>query len=107
MFESAWESASDIVADERGNGAAIFFDLNGTLCDSFQLGYQATKDVLGDGNLLSEDDYRKNSKFCTPERLARHVGLRPGTEQFRNVGMELGEKFNSLYISRVNKDTAP
>ena len=87
--------------------AAILFDLDGTLCDSFQLGFQATKEVLGSEHTITATDYHQGTKFCTPERLARHVGLQPGTVEFETVGKRLGKKFDDLYISRVSKDTTP
>eukprot|EP00945_MAST-04E_sp_MAST-4E-sp1_P008813 g8813.t1 len=108
-FESAWASVAGVVGGggEGGSCAAILFDLDGTLCDSFQLGFQSTKEVLGVDYPITEDDYHQGTKFCTPERLARHVGLVPGTDDFQRTGKRLGESFDKLYIAKVSKETAP
>ncbi|KAG8457058.1 hypothetical protein KFE25_004369 [Diacronema lutheri] len=82
---------------------AVLWDLDGTLCDSFRLAFDATQDVLAArGHAgVSEAEYHACTRYATPERLARHVGLRPGDAAFERVGAELGGAFDALYISKA------
>lgn len=88
---------------------AVLWDLDGTLCDSFRLAFDATQDVLAQhGHApVSEAEYHSCTRYCTPERMARHLGLQPGDESFDRVGRELGSEFDALYISKVSPHTAP
>ena len=51
----------------------IIFDIDGTLCDSFQLGFSATNTVLQKNGIraITADEYHAGTKWTTPERLAR------------------------------------
>ena len=72
---------SSLVAPEaatHGNdfvAKAIIFDIDGTLCNSWKLGFSATQTVLG--REITEGEYHAGTCWSTPERLARHVGLKP------------------------------
>ena len=99
----------------------VIFDIDGTLADSWNLGYQATLTVLTDyhnkNNVEEEQhtpetypltaaEYHYGCRYTTPERLARHVGLEPGHESFESVGEDLGSKFDDYYVQLVDKKTA-
>ena len=86
----------------------VCWDVDGTLADSFLLGYSATKDVLRQAGYAepSGDEYHAYCIYTTPVRLARHAGLEPGTDEFEQIGADLGRKFDDMYIDLVSTDTA-
>ena len=86
----------------------VCWDVDGTLADSFNLAFTATKDVLGGAGykIPSGDEYHEYTKYTTPERLASHARLEPGTEEFERVGAELGQQFDDMYIALVSTETA-
>jgi len=105
--------------DERVKG--VIFDIDGTLADSWNLGYQATKTVLSEYHNnnndketqhtpetypLTSEEYHFGCRYTTPERLARHVGLEPEHPSFEEVGEDLGSKFDDYYVKLVDKQTA-
>ena len=103
----------------NGGIRGVVFDIDGTLADSWNLGYQATLTVLTDYHNtkseekltpetypLTSEEYHYGCRFTTPERLARHVGLEPGQAQFEEVGEELGKQFDDYYVQLVDKKTA-
>ncbi|KAL3765829.1 hypothetical protein ACHAW5_004146 [Stephanodiscus triporus] len=114
----------------EGNDAVlgIIFDIDGTLADSWNLGYRATLTVLagyhnerqlgdGDGDRslsrhtpetypLTPEEYHFGCRYTTPERLARHVGLEPDHPSFDSVGEDLGRKFDEYYVALVDMKTA-
>ena len=119
--------------DDDGGVLGIIFDIDGTLADSWNLGYQATLTVLagyhnercddGDGDCdgegastttrhtpetypLTSEEYHFGCRYTTPERLARHVGLEPGHPSFVAVGGDLGGKFDEYYVRLVDRTTA-
>lgn len=85
--------------------AAVLWDVDGTLSDSFQLGFGATKTVLERNGVasISDADYHAGTKFTTPRRLAWHVTGNPDDP----VGASLGQQFDELYVGLVSRDTAP
>lgn len=89
----------------------VIFDIDGTLCNSFQLGYSATNTVLQNNGFktVTADEYHAGTKWTTPERLARHCGLDPVRDQiaFKALGAKLGAEFDNLYIGLVSTETAP
>lgn len=86
----------------------VIFDLDGTLADSWKLGFDATVVVLEKNNvpLISEDEYHDYTRYATPERLARHAGLTPSDKDFAAVGQRLGDEFDNLYVGLVTTETA-
>ena len=102
--------------DDRVKG--VIFDIDGTLADSWNLGYQATKTVLSEYHNndktqhtpetypLTSEEYHFGCRYTTPERLARHVGLEPDHPSFEEVGDDLGSKFDDYYVKLVDKQTA-
>jgi len=106
-------------SSSRGGIRGIIFDIDGTLADSWNLGYQATLTVLTDYHNknneeqhtpdtypLTAEEYHYGCRFTTPERLARHVGLEPGHKSFDSVGEDLGARFDDYYVQLVDKTTA-
>lgn len=87
---------------------AILWDIDGTLCDSFQLGFDATAKVLKNRGVQppTAEEYHACTRYTTPVRLARHCGLEPGSEEFDRIGTELGAEFDELYISLVDTKIA-
>lgn len=83
---------------------AVLFDVDGTLSDSFSLGYTSTLQVLlRRGATITEAQYHAGTKYTTPRRLAWHVTGDPDHED----GIALGEQFDRLYVDLVSAQTAP
>lgn len=109
-------SSTGISSAVRG----IIFDIDGTLADSWNLGFQATLTVLADYHNknnqqdeytsetypLTSEEYHFGCRYTTPERLARHVGLEPDHPLFESVGRDLGKQFDDYYVQMVDKKTA-
>jgi phosphoglycolate phosphatase-like HAD superfamily hydrolase len=93
---------------EVENVKAIIFDIDGTLADSWKLGFDATQVVLKNHGIpeISEQSYHYHCRYATPERLARHAGLEPSDSKHEEVGRELGAEFDGLYVDLVNTETA-
>jgi len=113
---------------------AIIFDIDGTLVDSWKLGYDATLVVLKNNQLplINEETYHEGTKYSTPQRLARHAGLEPSPITiptniidndsddiddeatsskennllFEQMGNKLGAEFDELYVGLVSTETA-
>lgn len=97
------------------NKRGIIFDIDGTLADSWKLGFDATLAVMKNNNLgtITEAEYHEYTRYCTPDRLARHAGLEPSddeneaaTSEFVTVGTRLGKEFDDLYVDLVSTETA-
>jgi phosphoglycolate phosphatase-like HAD superfamily hydrolase len=119
-------SSSDASSTTSSNAKSdavrgIIFDIDGTLADSWNLGFQATLTVLADYHNknnehdvyytpesypLTSEEYHFGCRFTTPERLARHVGLEPDHPLFESVGNDLGKKFDDYYVQLVDRKTA-
>jgi phosphoglycolate phosphatase-like HAD superfamily hydrolase len=60
---------------------------------------------------ITPQEYHLSTRYPTPDRMARHCGLLPndpdGGAAHQRVGLELGAKFDMLYISLVTPETAP
>lgn len=86
----------------------VIFDVDGTLADSWKLGFDATAVVLKNNGVpdITEHDYHEGTRYCTPERLARHAGLDPSHKDFDTVGQRLGDEFDNLYVDLVSMETA-
>eukprot|EP01031_Cornospumella_fuschlensis_P029290 gene29289-35362_t len=86
------------------NSVGVFWDVDGTLSDSYLLGYSSTNEVLkrhGKGE-ISEAEYHEGTRFVTPRRLAWHVTGDPDN----TIGLALGQEFDNLYVELVNERTA-
>lgn len=118
---SSTSSSASSTSNADGNGAVrgIIFDIDGTLADSWNLGYQATLTVLTEYHNknneesltpetypLNSEEYHFGCRYTTPERLARHVGLDPEHPSFESVGDDLGRQFDDYYVQLVDKETA-
>ena len=89
---------------------AVIFDVDGTLADSGQLGFDATLVVLERNGLppITYEEYCDHTRYTTPDRLARHAGFTPeeDTDRFQSEGERLGREFDDLYINLVSMETA-
>jgi phosphoglycolate phosphatase-like HAD superfamily hydrolase len=96
--------SSAVFADVK----AVIFDIDGTLSDSFRLGYDATKVVLKNNKVadITENDYHDFTIYATPERMARHTGVFRGDDNYEEVSTRLGKEFDDLYIGLVSVETA-
>ncbi len=84
---------------------SVLWDVDGTLSNSYMLGFVSTLDVLRTNNLsgISEDTYHQGTKYTTPHRLAWHA-----TGDINDsIGIRLGKEFDELYIDKVSITTAP
>jgi phosphoglycolate phosphatase-like HAD superfamily hydrolase len=57
------------------NSPLVLWDVDGTLSDSLQLGFDSTNAVLqrNGKNPISTESYHQGTKFTTPRRMAWHV----------------------------------
>jgi phosphoglycolate phosphatase len=87
---------------------AVIFDIDGTLADSWKLGFDATQKVLEKYGFdwITAECYHEHCIYSTPERLARHAGLVPGDEDFKGLGTKLAADFDMLYVGLVTLETA-
>lgn len=78
------------------------------MANSWKLGFDATQVVLEKNNIdrITEELYHECTRYCTPDRLARHAGLLPGDEEFEREGERLGQEFDELYVGLVSVETA-
>eukprot|EP00545_Synedropsis_sp_CCMP1620_P007908 CAMPEP_0119006038 /NCGR_PEP_ID=MMETSP1176-20130426/2081_1 /TAXON_ID=265551 /ORGANISM="Synedropsis recta cf, Strain CCMP1620" /LENGTH=227 /DNA_ID=CAMNT_0006957925 /DNA_START=158 /DNA_END=838 /DNA_ORIENTATION=+ len=90
------------------NVKAVIFDIDGTISDSFRLGFDATVVVLKNNNVadITEADYHECTRYATPERMAHHAGVFPGDAEYDEVSVRLGQEFDDLYIGLVSLETA-
>jgi len=123
VMDSNTSTASQINAKTR----AALFDVDGTLSDSFRLGFESTQRVLtSNGNkqeqlpllslalyseilighrTISEEEYHQGTRYTTPARLNWHC---TGTaDELGPIGVELGRQFDELYVKLVSTQTAP
>ena len=86
-------------------GTGILFDIDGTLADSFLLGFESTQKVLVNNGKepITHESYHQGTKYTTPRRLAWHVTGDPD----HSIGESLGQQFDDLYVKLVNPSTAP
>jgi HAD superfamily hydrolase (TIGR01549 family) len=86
----------------------VIFDIDGTLADSFRLGFDATRVVLQKNGLddIDEQTYHDCTIFATPERMARHAGIFPGDPEYGEVSTRLAKEFDDFYIGLVSIETA-
>lgn len=93
---------------DMSNVKAILFDIDGTLADSWKLGFDATQVVLESNGIekITEEEYHQGCIYATPERLARHAGLSTSDITFAEVGERLGKEFDDHYVGLVSTDTA-
>ena len=96
-------SNSNAMRIQRG----LLFDVDGTLSDSFRLGFESTQKVLtGNGyRVINEDEYHQGTRYTTPARLAWHSTGEPDGDSA--VGIELGRQFDEMYVQLVSTETAP
>jgi phosphoglycolate phosphatase-like HAD superfamily hydrolase len=87
---------------------AILFDIDGTLADSWKLGFDATQVVLESNGVpkITEEMYHEGCIYATPERLARHAGLKPDDADFEKLGNKWAQEFDDHYVGLVSLETA-
>ncbi len=86
---------------------ALLFDVDGTLSDSFLLGFNATQEILINNGYskISESEYHCGTKFSTPIRLAWHATGEVETIP-SEFALSLGKQFDDLYVNLVSRQTA-
>jgi HAD superfamily hydrolase (TIGR01509 family) len=88
----------------------VIWDIDGTLADSSQLGFDATLVVLERNNIapITMEIYHDYTRYATPERMARHAGLTEEDhgDEFHRVGKLLGDEFDEFYVNLVDTKTA-
>jgi phosphoglycolate phosphatase-like HAD superfamily hydrolase len=101
-------SANTKQSDTYHHVKAVIFDVDGTLADSWKLGFDTTAVILDKHQIspISEELYHECTKYATPERLARHAGFVPGDADFESTGTRLAQEFDDLYVGLVTTDTA-
>ena len=64
---------------KQGLKVGVFWDVDGTIADSFRLGYDSTNEVMLRNGLspISEESYHQGTRFTTPARFAWHVTGNP------------------------------
>lgn len=91
------------------SASGVIFDIDGTLADSWKLGYDATVVVLQNNEFghveINEEIYHATCVYPTPERLARTAGLLPEDDNFTSLGEELGRQFDEHYVQLVSPNT--
>lgn len=103
------DTTRDNIKRSINNCKGVIFDIDGTLANSKQLGFDATAKVLKKNNIpsITEAIYDEGTRYSTPERLARHAGLKSSDgENFNSVGNRLASEFDNLYIGLVTIETA-
>lgn len=89
--------------------SGVIFDIDGTLADSWKLGYDATVVVLQKNELghvpINEKIYHETCVYPTPERLARTAGLVPGDDNFDALGEDLANQFDDYYVQLVSVES--
>ena len=128
MSSSSSSSSSISTTTTTTTTTTVLFDIDGTLADSFQLGFDATQEVLAREGLppITHADYHAHTIYPTPERLARHafqlptprgvvedgaaealsLGKVASREDFQATAVRLGAAFDKLYIGLVSTETA-
>ena len=83
---------------------AVLFDVDGTLSDSFRLGYDATQAVMKSNglSLITEAQMHEGTRYTTPARFAWHAYGDPEDPR----GVHLGDQFDAMYVDLVNEETA-
>lgn len=83
----------------------VFWDVDGTLSNSYQLGFTCTNEVLRRHGLppIDELTYHQGTKYTTPRRMAWHATNDPDND----IGMTLGQQFDDLYVDFVSADSTP
>jgi phosphoglycolate phosphatase len=78
----------------------IIWDLDGTLSNSFSLGFDATNQILQTHQypLITEDQYQYGTRFPTQQRMAWHATGNIEDE----IGKSLGNEFDLYYIALVD-----
>ena len=81
----------------------ILFDVDGTLSDSWKLGFTSTQQVLLRNGYreISEEEYHQGTKYSTPRRFAWHLTNDPEDP----IGAILGQQFDDLYVDLVSQET--
>eukprot|EP01032_Pedospumella_encystans_P012243 gene12243-14176_t len=83
---------------------AVLWDVDGTLSDSYLLGYTCTLTVLANNGYdpISEEEYHAGTKYATPDRFSWHLTR----DTKSDIGPKLGKQFDDLYVGLVSTSTA-
>ena len=120
---------------EKPMQRALLFDIDGTLSDSFRLGFESTQRVLtlNGYKTIDEAEYHQGVlntmqlapflSFAPPSPLSSISSLPQGTRyttparlswhstgeanELSPIGVELGRQFDEMYVELVSTETAP
>lgn len=89
----------------------LFFDVDGTLADSYKLGFDATQAILKNNGWkeIEEEEYHQGTRFSTPARFNWHIekqNFETGELQDPSIGDRLGKEFDAMYVEMVSLETA-
>ena len=81
---------------------AVLWDVDGTLADSYMLGYASTNTVFRNNGLpeIGEDVYHMGTKYTTPRRLA---GIASGAEPAAAEAVTLARSKESMVRAKPKK----
>ena len=108
-------TTNSVASRQAGAGAsarrpvkAVLFDVDGTLCDSYRLGFEATNAVFAQQGAIrgpcTEAEYHTATIYPTPARFAFHVT--GDSVDSTGIGAELGKLFDAHYIDLISLSTA-
>eukprot|EP00594_Rhizosolenia_setigera_P001113 CAMPEP_0178946628 /NCGR_PEP_ID=MMETSP0789-20121207/4393_1 /TAXON_ID=3005 /ORGANISM="Rhizosolenia setigera, Strain CCMP 1694" /LENGTH=259 /DNA_ID=CAMNT_0020626645 /DNA_START=169 /DNA_END=948 /DNA_ORIENTATION=+ len=111
---SSTASSSSTSLSDLKSKKGILFDVDGTLADSWKLGFDATQVILKNNGVeksITEEEYHYGCRYTTPERLARHIGLNPDDkdtdmEEYEKISTKLATEFDDMYVELVSLKTA-
>lgn len=112
LYSLSWRNRRSILRKMQHNptevyeksGRGIFWDVDGTLCDSHELCFSSTNYVLQNHckPSITEEEYHEGVKFTTPRRMAWHFSGNPDDP----MAETLGKEFDDLYVQLVSAQSA-
>mmetsp|Transcript_24098 Transcript_24098/g.31474 ORF Transcript_24098/g.31474 Transcript_24098/m.31474 type:complete len:264 (+) Transcript_24098:57-848(+) len=105
LNEIVFSFSSSALQSKLGSMEAVLWDVDGTLSNSYNLGFVATNEVLKRNGYeeINSETYHCGTRYSTPVRFSWHVsGDSSGPNE---EGIKLGLEFDELYIGKVTAET--